>query len=96
MYAGYFMVKLGPGMASVAQELADRMAPIYKASKGFNRVTFFGDYAAGEYGILSLWASKEDYEAFYRATEPQIRQVLAGMVEEPPVRKGCDVYEPKA
>jgi heme-degrading monooxygenase HmoA len=75
--------------------LADQFAPAFKAAKGFKGVTFLADFAAGEYGLLSLWESKEDYEAFGRAVEPQLQQALAGIVKEPPVKKDCDVYEPK-
>ena len=95
MYAGYVMMRLGPGMRSVGHNIADRFAPVYKAAKGCKGVTFFADYAAGEYGMLSLWESKEDYEAFGQVALPQIDQAEAGAVKEPPFRKLFEVYEPK-
>jgi heme-degrading monooxygenase HmoA len=95
MYAGYFMMKLGPGKESVGHSLADRFAPVFKAAKGCKGVTFFADYAAGDYGLLALWESKEDYEAFDKAAQPQVEQALAGAVKEPPLIKLFEVYEPK-
>ncbi len=89
------MMQLGPGKRSVGENLADQFAPAFKAAKGFKSVTFFADFAAGEYWVLSLWSSKEEYEAFAAAVRPQLQQALAGIVKEPPINKGCDVYEPK-
>ncbi len=95
MYAQDFMLKLGSGMQSAGQGLADQFAPAFKAAKGCNGVTFFADYEAGEYGLLALWQTKEDYEAFYKVAFPQLQQAVSGIAKEPPSVKLFEVYEPK-
>lgn len=96
MYAEYFMLKLGPGMQAAGQGLADRFAPLMRAARGFQGVTFFADYEAGDYGVFTRWASREDYEAFHGASMAQLEQALAGLAKEAPIMKLYDVYEPKA
>ncbi len=96
MYAQYLMLKLGPGMQPVGEKLADQFNPVFKAAKGYNGSTFFGDYTAGEYGLLALWQTKEDYEAFQKVARPKFEQAVAGIAKEPPFIKLFEVYEPKA
>jgi len=96
MYAQYLMLKLGPGMQVAGDKLADQFAPAFKAAKGFNGVTFFGDYEAGEFQLLALWKTKEDYEAFQKVALPQFKQAVAAIAKEPPFIKLFEVYQPKA
>lgn len=96
MYASLSVVKLGPGMRSAAEKMADQFAPALRALKGFKRVTFFGDETVGEYGSLSLWESKEDAEAAAAVIGPKLQQAVSGMAKEPPTRRFFEVYEPKA
>jgi len=96
MYASLSVVKLGPGMRSDAEKMADQFAPALRALKGFKRVTFFGDETVGEYGSLSLWESKEDAEAAAAVIGPKLQQAVSGMAKEPPTRRFFEVYEPKA
>ncbi len=55
MYAELVMINLEPGMRSLAENVADQLAPIYRTMKRFKGVVFIGDSEAGEYGSLSLW-----------------------------------------
>ncbi len=96
MYAEHVMLKLGPGMRSAGEKIADQFAPLLKAAKGFKGVTFFADYAAGEYQGLVLWESKEDYEAYKKVAAPKLEQAVAGIAKEPPLIKLFEVYEPKS
>lgn len=96
MYASLSVVKLGPGMRSAAEKMANQFAPALRALKGFKRVTFFGDETVGEYGSLSLWESKEDAEAAAAVIGPKLQQAVSGMAKEPPTRRFFEVYEPKA
>ena len=67
-----------------------------RGSEGFQKITFFGDEAAGDYGSFSLWESKEDAEAEAEAIRPQLEQAVSGIAKEPPTRRLFEVYEPKA
>ena len=96
MYAGYVSFKLGPGMRTMGEKLADQFAPAFKAAKGCTGVTFFADWETGEYQTLSLWQAKEDHDAFVASARPQLEQAVAGIVKEPPFMKLFEVYEPKS
>jgi heme-degrading monooxygenase HmoA len=55
MYIRLNMFSVGSGRRSEFERLADRLAPIFRARKGFKSVTFFeADAAAGEYGSFSI------------------------------------------
>ena len=95
MYAQLVMFNLGPGMRSTAEKLAEQVAPIIEAQKGFKKITFFGDEAEGNYGSFSLWESKEDAEAEAEVIRPRAEQALRGIAKEPPTRRVFEVYEPK-
>jgi len=80
--------------------LADQFAPIFKAQKGFQSVTFFeADAAAGEYGSFSLWDTREDAEAADAALMPQLRQAVSELgvqMQGTPTRRIGEAYAPKA
>ena len=96
MYASLSIIKLGPGMRSTAEKIADQSVPTLKAMKGFKGVTFLGDVTVGEYSSLSLWESKEDAEAAAAVMAPKVEQAVSGIAKEPPTRRFFEVYEPKA
>ena len=96
MHALLLLFPLGPGMRSVAEELGDRFSPLHKSARGFKGETFLVDDAAGEYGSLTLWASREDVEAFRQAAGPRLQEALAGIAQGPPTIRLFEVYEPKA
>ena len=64
--------------------------------KGFKSATFFGDPAAGEYGNLILWETKEDAEAAGAAMLPGVEQAIKGIATAKPSRKIYEIYESKA
>ncbi len=96
MYASLVVVKLGPGMRSAAEKMADQFAPALRTLKGFKGVTFFADETTGEYGSLTLWETKEDAEAAAAVTGPKLEQAVSGIVKAPPTRRFFEVYESKA
>lgn len=96
MYAHLVLFTLGPGMRTAAEKMADQFAPAYKAAKGFKRLTFLGDDAAGEYGSLSVWESEEDLAAYLEVAVPQFEAALKGIAKGPPTIRTFEVYEPKA
>jgi Antibiotic biosynthesis monooxygenase len=100
MYIRLNMFSVGRGTRSEVEKLADRFAPIFRAQRGFKSVTFFeADAAAGEYGSLSLWDTREEAETADAALMPQLQQALGGaglQVRGTPIRRIGEVLEPKA
>ena len=96
MFAELVIVKLGPDMRSMAQTMADHLAPVYKTLKGFKSVVFIGDVDAGEYGSLSLWESREDAEALSGAVKGRLKKVASSVPKQGPTsRRIFEVYEPR-
>lgn len=94
MYAELVMIKLGNGMKPMAERVADQLAPIYKAMKGFKGVMFLGDVEAGEYGSLSLWESKEDAEVLHGTMKGRLERLVGRVPKEgPDTRRIFEVYE---
>jgi len=96
MHALLLLLPLGPGNRAVAEELGDRFSRLHQSAEGFKGETFLVDDAAGEYGSLSLWASREDVDAFRQAAGPRLQEALGGIVQGPPTIRLFEVYEPKA
>jgi heme-degrading monooxygenase HmoA len=82
-------------MRSMAEKLVDQLSPALKTAKGFKTVTFLVDDAAGEYGSVTLWESKEDIENFRKAAGPQIEKTVSRIAKGPPSIRLFEVYEPK-
>ena len=85
---------LGPGKGSVAESIADRVVPAIRAQPGCDRCAFFADYEAGDYGIVVLWASKQDADAAASVISPILLPALAEAKAEAKIRL-FDVYEPQ-
>ena len=96
MYAQLSIIKLGGGMRSTAEKIADQSLPTLKMLKGFKSVTFFGDVELGEYGSFTLWETKEDAEAAAAVMRPKVEKAVSGIAKAPPTRQFYEVYEPKA
>jgi len=95
LYALLILLPLGSGKRSTAEKLADQFSPVHKAAKGFKTETFLLDDTTGEYGSLTLWESKEDIEAFRKASAPHLQKGLSGIAMGPPTTRLFEVYEPK-
>ena len=51
--------------------------PAFCARQGCDGCEFFADYEAGDYGIVVLWASKQDAEAAASGISPILTPLLA-------------------
>ena len=91
MYARFSVISVGPGMRPKMEELADRLAPVFRAQPGFRDVTFLMDEADGDYGSFSLWETKEHAEAASAAIRPHVAAIFKGLLT-PWI---LEVYEPE-
>ncbi len=96
MYARIVLFTLGSGMRSTAEEIADELIPAIKAQQGCDAAMSLIDDEAGEYGLVALWASKEDAEVAAKVMGPRLRSALEGVATEPPTIRLMEVYEPVA
>lgn len=95
MYVRLITFHLEPGMYKTAEKLADRFAPILRARRGLITAIFFVNDAAGEYGALTIWESKEDVEVEATIVIPRLQDALAGISAAPPLIRLYEVYEPQ-
>jgi len=93
MYAALTTFTLGPGAREVADKMGERFMGMLQGMKGFKSMTMFGDYDTGEYGGLSIWATKEDAEAALANTEEPMKQAVGNLLKGPPMRKVYQVWE---
>ncbi len=96
MYARIVLFTLGSGMRSTAEKIADELIPAIKAQQGCDAAMSLIDDEAGEYGLVVLWASKEDAEVAAKVMGPRLRSALEGVATEPPTIRLMEVYEPAA
>jgi heme-degrading monooxygenase HmoA len=95
MYALLLLFPLGPGMRSTAEKFGQQFSSVHKTAKGFKSETLLADDTIGEYGSLTLWESKEDIEAFRKATSSRLQEAIGGFVKGPPTIRLFEVYEPE-
>ncbi|MFC4770199.1 hypothetical protein ACFO8Q_23260 [Effusibacillus consociatus] len=88
------MFTLGPNKRFLAEMIADRCNGMVRKLKGFNNIIYLMDDAAGEYGALTLWESKEDAEAAIQIVYPRVRRTLDDYVQVTPDIRLFEVYEP--
>jgi heme-degrading monooxygenase HmoA len=93
MYVLLTLFTLGPGTKEMADQMGEQFTAMLKSMKGFQSMTMFGDDDTGEYGGISIWATKEDADAVMAATEGPMKEALADRVKAPPVRKLYQVWE---
>lgn len=94
MYARLVMFNIGQGKRPVAEKMADQFLSVMHELAGFKEVAFLVNEAEGEYGALSLWASKQDAESAGEAMTVGLRQALEGLAQEAPIQRMFEVYEP--
>ncbi|HYY88297.1 MAG TPA: hypothetical protein VFA49_05850 [Chloroflexota bacterium] len=86
---------LAPGARGTAEAIARRVVPVIRAQAGCDRCAFFGDEAAGDYGIVVLWASKADADAAAQVVSPILSGSLAEAKATGERRQLFEVYEPR-
>ena len=96
MYVRLVRFSFGLGKHAAAEDLASDLVPAIRGQKGCDSVLFFGDATDGEYGLVVIWASKEDPDAAAAVIGPRLQQGLAGNVQGPPDIRLFEVIEPKA
>jgi heme-degrading monooxygenase HmoA len=93
MYVALTTFVLGPGSREVSDKMGVQFGAMLKSMKGFESMTMFGDNDTGEYGGLSIWATKEDAEAALANTEEPMKQAVGSLLKGPPVRKVYELWE---
>ena len=86
---------LGPGTRPTAESIANRVVPLISAQPGCDRCAFFGDEDSGDYGIVVLWASKQDANAAAGVVSPVLTPLLQQARATGDNRRLFEVYEPK-
>lgn len=94
MYARLIMFTLGEGKRAFAEGIAKQFHTAMQGLKGFKDATYVADEVIGEYGVLSLWETKEDAEAAGAAMGPGLQQALQGHVQGPPSIRLLEVFQP--
>lgn len=94
MYARLIMFTLGEGKRAFAEGMAKQFYTVMQGLKGFKNATFVSDDVIGEYGVLSLWETKEDAESAGTVMGPGLQQALQGHVQGPPSIRLMEVFQP--
>jgi heme-degrading monooxygenase HmoA len=93
MYAALTTFNLGPGTKELADKMGEQFGSMLQGMKGFQSMTMFGDYDTGEYGGISIWATKEDAEAALANTEEPMKKAVGHLLKGAPMRKVFEVWE---
>ena len=95
MYATLTLVPIKPGMREKIEKVADSLFGVVRGLNGFKSTTFLVDPVGKDCGGLTVWDSKEDAEAAWATTGPQIQEAMSEIATGPPVLRVLEVYEPK-
>ncbi len=95
MYVRLVQFSLGRRKRSAAEAIANKIVPAIRAQKGCDRCEFITDDAAGEYGIVVLWASQQAATAAYAVINPMLQAALSGAGAKETSLRLFEVYEPK-
>ena len=94
MYARFATFLLGEGQRADAEATAAQIENVMKGLKGFKSVTFVADESIGEYGIFSVWASKEEGDAAGEILNSHFQGALGEDYEPPTTLRLYEVFEP--
>jgi hypothetical protein len=86
---------LGPNTGATAERAADATARLLKGNPECVSYSFIGDYAKGEYGLVSIWRNREAAEAASKQNEPAMVQMLGPHLKARPSVRFYDIYKPK-
>ena len=76
MYASVLLVKNESVNWDELNERAQAQSDRLKSMKGFVCAVVYSDREKGEYGMTTVWDTKEDYEAFRDAEAPETREAI--------------------
>lgn len=97
MHARLVLVEIAPGRRELAEKVAERWGSAVATLPGFVDAWFLIDDESGEYGLFSLWQTKEDADSVPEQTGPMsVREMVEDMAANPPVIKVFHVYEPRS
>jgi heme-degrading monooxygenase HmoA len=94
MYARFATFLLGEGQRADAEATAAQIENVMKDLKGFKSVTFVADESIGEYGIFSVWASKEDADSAGETLNAHFQDALKDDYEPPSTLRMFEVFSP--
>ena len=92
MFARRVYMHLKPNSAAeFTQRLENDILPLLRKQKGFqDEIAFVGQSGTEAFGI-SLWDKAENAEAYNRGTYPEVRKILATVVDGVPQVETYDV-----
>lgn len=94
MYARFVLFTLGNGKRTIAETMAEKQRAAMQRLQGFKGATFIADDHSGEYGVLSLWESKETAQAAEVTLTPGYLQTLKSHLKRIPMRRVLEVIHP--
>ena len=92
MYARKVSMNLKPNCAhELTRKLENQVIPLLRKQTGFqDEITFVAPGEKKAFGI-SLWGTKENAEAYNRATYPEVTKLLSGLIEGSPEVESYEV-----
>ena len=91
MYARIERFNLAQGFAELAEELADRIAPIMRRQPGMQSITLLSDESSGEYFLLTYWETLEQIGTYEKsADEWRVRDIMSQHITTVP---SIEVYQ---
>jgi heme-degrading monooxygenase HmoA len=86
MFTRIVSMQLKPNTSRQFNELFEKkIVPTLRKQQGFKDEMLFVDPGGPEVVAISLWESKQNAEAYERATYPEVLKTLAGVLERAPV-----------
>lgn len=91
MYARIERFNLAQGFAELAEDLADRIAPIMRRQPGLQSITLLSDETSGEYILLTRWDTHEQIGVYEKsADEWRVRDIMSRHITTVP---SIEVYQ---
>ena len=93
MYARIERFNLSQGFAELAEELADKIAPIMRRQPGMQSLTMLSDETSGEYIFLTHWETIEQINAFERSPDEwRVRDIVSKHITTVPLIEVFQVH----
>lgn len=93
MYTMVQIIKPAPGIEEKLQKFISTAPERYAKQKGFRSVVFFKSEKRNEYGSISVWETKEDYDAHYNAYSSEDIRFLQNSIGKINVQGGYRVID---
>ena len=92
MFAQHVSMYLNPdSVAEFTRTIENEIIPLLRKEKGFKYAITFVDPNGTEAVGISVWDHRENAQAYYRATYPQVLALLSKVVEGIPEVKNYEV-----